>query len=252
MKILTETWVIFIRQMRQLVRNPVWVFFGLTQPILYLALFGPLLKNISGGGLGGSASYKIFVPGLLLQLAIFGAGFAGFGIIQELREGVVDRQRVTPASRLALIMGRTMSNVVTIGVQAILLTLVAIPFGLRPNWGGAFVSIAVICVLSLGMAAASYTMGLILKDEDSFAPFVQGVTLPLLLLSGVLLPMTLAPTWLRRVSQVNPLSYVVDTVRALFRGDIASATVAKGSLVTVSVAILLAWWATRRFQRNSA
>src|SRR6476646_11313193 len=128
---LTETWVIFLRQMRILLRNPVWVFFGLTQPILYLALFGPLLKSVSGGGLGGNDSWRIFVPGLLVHLAICGAGFAGFGIIQELREGVIDRQRVTPARRTSLIMGRTLSNMVTIGVQAVVLVVVALPFGLR-------------------------------------------------------------------------------------------------------------------------
>jgi ABC-2 type transport system permease protein len=102
---LTETWVVFQRAMRMLLRNPVWVFFGLTQPILYLVLFGPLLKNVTGGGLGGNASWAIFVPGLLLQLVVFTGGFAGFGIIQELREGVIDRQRVTPASRVALTSG---------------------------------------------------------------------------------------------------------------------------------------------------
>jgi ABC-2 type transport system permease protein len=249
---LVETWVIFLRQMRQLIRNPVWVFFGLTQPVLYLVLFGPLLKNVSGGGLGGDASWKVFVPGLLLQLAIFGAGFAGFGIIQELREGVVDRQRVTPAHRSALIMGRTMSNVVTIGTQALVLTLVAIPFGLRPSWAGALLSILVVSLLAVGMAAASYTMGLILRDEDSFAPFVQGVTLPLMLLSGVLLPMALAPTWLRRLSQVNPLTYVVDGTRALFRGDLGDADVLWASLATIGVAVVLAAWGTRQFQKNSA
>src|SRR3954449_187870 len=137
----TETVVIFQRQMRILLRNPVWVFFGLTQPILYLALFGPLLKNVSGGGLGGDAAWRIFVPGLLLQLAIFGAGFAGFGIIKELREGVIDRQRVTPARRIILILRRTLQNVVTIGVQAAILILVAIPFGLDPSWSGIAASI---------------------------------------------------------------------------------------------------------------
>lgn len=249
---LIETWVVFARQMKQQIRNPVWVFFGLTQPILYLVLFGPLLKNVSGGGLGESSnSWNVFVPGLLLQLAIFGAGFAGFGIIQELREGVVDRQRVTPAHRASLIMGRTVTNVVTIGVQAILLTLVALPFGARPELVGSIVAIAVICVLSLGLAAASYTMGLILKDEDSFAPMVQGVSLPLLLLSGVLLPMAYAPTWLRRVSEVNPLTYVIDAVRKLFVGDLTSTAVLKGGIVAVALTAVLAWWATRRFQHNS-
>lgn len=249
---LTETWVIFLRQMRGLLRNPVWVFFGLTQPILYLALFGPLLKNVSGGGLGGSASWSVFVPGLLLQLAIFGAGFAGFGIIQELREGVVDRQRVTPARRVSLILGRTLSNVVTIGVQAVLLTAVAIPFGLDPNWIGITLSILLVCVLALGMASASYAMGLILKDEDSFAPMIQSVSLPLLLLSGVLLPMALAPTWLRRLSEANPLTYLVDATRALFRGDLASADIGIGVAVTVGLTVALSWWGARAFQRSSA
>ncbi len=249
---ITETMVIIQRQMRILLRNPVWVFFGLTQPILYLALFGPLLKNVSGGGLGGNDAWRIFVPGLLLQLAIFGAGFAGFGIIQELREGVIDRQRVTPARRISLIFGRTLSNMVTIGVQAIVLVIVALPFGLRASFTGIVASVVIVCLLALGISAASYAMGMILKDEDAFAPFIQGVSLPLLLLSGVLLPMSLAPAWLRHTSQVNPLTYVVDATRALFRGDFSDRYVWIGALVTVVLGALLAWWGSRTFQRQSA
>ncbi len=248
----TETFVIFQRQMRILLRNPVWVFFGLTQPILYLVLFGPLLKRVSGGGLGGNDSWRIFVPGLLLQLAIFGAGFAGFGIIQELREGVIDRQRVTPARRSSLIFGRTLGNMVTIGVQGAVLIVVALPFGLRASWNGIVSSVVLICLLALGVSAASYAMGLILKDEDAFAPFIQGVSLPLLLLSGVLLPMSLAPAWLRHTSQVNPLTHVVDATRALFRGDFGDHSVWIGAVITVVMGALLAWWGTRTFQRQSA
>jgi ABC-2 type transport system permease protein len=248
----TETLVVFQRQMRILLRNPVWVFFGLTQPIIYLVLFGPLLKNVTGGGLGGDASWRIFVPGLLMQLAIFGAGFAGFGIIQELREGVIDRQRVTPARRLSLILGRTLSNTVTIGVQGAVLVAVAIPFGLRPSWGGVASSVVLICLLAVGISAASYAMGLILKDEDAFAPFIQGVSLPLLLLSGVLLPMSLAPGWLSTASKINPLTHVVDGTRSLFRGDFGDGDVLLGAGIALALSALLAWWGTRIFQRQSA
>ena len=94
-------------------------------------------------------------------------------------------------------------------------------------------------------------MGLIMQDEDSFAPFVQGVSLPLLLLSGVLLPMTLAPTWLRKLSELNPLTYVIDGVRDLFVGDF-STIAAKGALAALGVSVVLGWWATRRFGRASA
>lgn len=248
----TETFLIFQRQMRILLRNPVWIIFGLTQPIIYLVLFGPLLKEVSGGGLGGDASWRIFVPGLLLQLAIFGAGFAGFGIIQELREGVIERQRVTPARRLSLILGRTLSNVVTIGVQAVVLIGVAIPFGLDPSWSGVAASVVLVCVLAIGISAASYAMGLILKDEDAFAPFIQGVSLPLLLLSGVLLPMSLAPGWLQTASEVNPLTHVVDGTRSLFRGDFGDGDVLLGVGIALALSTLLASWGARVFQRQSA
>jgi ABC-2 type transport system permease protein len=249
---LTETGVIFQRQMRILLRNPVWVFFGLTQPILYLVLFGPLLTNVRGGGLGGDDSWRIFVPGLLMQLGIFGAGFAGFGIIQELREGVIDRQRVTPARRLSLILGRTLQNMVTIAVQSTLLCLVAIPFGLRPTYGGVVASIVIIAILAIGISAFSYAMGLILKDEDAFAPFIQSVSLPLLLLSGVFLPMSLAPAWLHDLSKLNPLTYVVEGTRALFAGNWGDTDVVVGIAVAVVLGALLAWWGTRTFQRQSA
>ncbi|WP_127782580.1 ABC transporter permease [Rhodococcus sp. X156] len=249
---LDATSVVFTRDMRLLLRNPVWVFFGLAQPVLFLVLFGPLLTNVRAGGLGGEASWSLFVPGLLLQLTIFGAGFAGFGIIQEMREGVLERQRVTPAPRLSLLLGRTLGNTVTIGVQGVILVLVAVPFGLRPTWGGVAITLVLICVLALGVSAASYSMGIILKDEDSFAPFVQGVSLPLLLLSGVFLPMSLAPGWLENLSRINPLVYLVDAARSLFRGELSGGTVTTGVIVTVVLTALLAWWGTRTFQRMSA
>ena len=249
---LIETWVVFQRAMRMLLRNPVWVFFGLTQPILYLVLFGPLLKNVNGGGLGGNASWAIFVPGLLLQLTIFTGGFAGFGIIQELREGVIERQRVTPASRTALILGRSLCQTVTIGVQSTLLVLAAIPFGLDASFGGVTLAVLVIMLLTLGISSASFAMGLILKDEDSFAPFIQGVSLPLMLLSGVFLPMALAPSWLRNLSKVNPLTHSLDALRALFHGTITSSDVAWGTAASLAIAGLLLWWGSRTFAKTSA
>jgi ABC-2 type transport system permease protein len=101
---ITETGVIFRRAMRNSLRNPVWVIIGLFQPLVYLALFGPLLKRVSEArGFPHGNSWQVFVPGLLVQLGIFGAMFVGFGLIAELRAGVIERMRVTPASRAALL-----------------------------------------------------------------------------------------------------------------------------------------------------
>jgi ABC-2 type transport system permease protein len=130
--------------------------------------------------------------------------------------------------------------------------LVALPFGLHASFGGVTLSLLVIMLLTLGISSASFSMGLILKDEDSFAPFIQGVTLPLMLLSGVFLPMALAPSWLRNLSKVNPLTHSLDALRALFHGIFSSSDVAWGTFASLAMAGLLLWWGSRTFARTSA
>src|SRR5690606_3541401 len=94
-----------------------------------------------------------------------------------------------------------------------------------------------------------YTLGLMLKTEDALAPLLNAVVLPVLLLSGVLLPMSLAPGWLQRIADVNPLSHLVDASRELFNGDILSATVARGTIVGVVMMVLAVWAGIRAFRR---
>ena len=132
---LRETWVVFWRQLRIALRNPAWVIIGLMQPILYLVLFGPLLEPLAAQ-LGAANAYTIFVPGLLVQLGLFGALFAGFGLIAEWRAGVIEAERVTPASRTALLLGRILRDVVQLVVQGVVLISLGFVFGLRASVPG--------------------------------------------------------------------------------------------------------------------
>jgi ABC-2 type transport system permease protein len=93
---------------------------------------------------------------------------------------------------------------------------------------------------------------LTLKSEDAFAPLLNAVVLPVLLLSGILLPMTLAPGWLQGVSNVNPLKHVVEGTRSFFAGDYGSPTAWWGAGLTVVMAVLGWWFGVRRFRRESA
>src|SRR6185312_2607106 len=156
--------LIFRRQMKLSLRNPAWVIIGLIQPILYLAFFGPLLSKIARGGvLGVSANnpYAFFVPGLLIQLGLFGAAFVGFTIISDWRFGVIERLRVTPVSRLAILAGRVLRDVVTLFVQAVVLVLAGVAFGLRAPLAGVLIGLAFIAVVAVSLAAVSYTVGLL-------------------------------------------------------------------------------------------
>jgi len=249
-----ESWIVFARALRLSLRNPVWVVIGLVQPVLYLALFGPLLKQVvqSTPGLPPGDAWQIFVPGLLIQLGIFGASFVGFGLIAEWRAGVIERMRVTPAHRMALLVGRVARDVVVLLVQGVLLTVVAVPFGLRAPLGGVLLALLVVAFLAAGFSSLSYAAALRLKSEDALAPLLNGIAIPVLLLSGILLPMSIAPAWLRTLSDVNPLKHIVDGVRAFFRGDFSGGTAWWGLGLTAALVLLGFWFGTRTFRRESA
>ena len=250
MRFVRETSVVFRRQLRIALRNPAWVIIGLVQPILYLALFGPLLEPLARS-FGTDNAYTVFVPGLLVQLGLFGALFTGFGLVAEWRAGVIEAERVTPASRTALLLGRVLLNAVQLLVQSIVLVLLAFAFGLRASAAGIVFGIVLTVLLGAACACASNAIALLAKSEDVLAPLLNSIALPVLLLSGILLPMTLAPGWLLTLSNIIPTKHIVDAVRAVFTGAF-DATVWWGTFWALLVFAVAAAWATRVFQRENA
>ncbi|WP_280370103.1 ABC transporter permease [Nocardia wallacei] len=217
MTFLRDTGLIFWSQLRSNLRNPVWVLIGLSQPVLYLVLFGPLVKGIAPSLGPGTDPWEVLTPALVIQIGLFGAIYVGFGLVMELRAGVVERQRVTPASRAALLLGRAVKDMVVLIVQALLLVAVAaLAFGLRPD-----------------------PLGLLLS-------------VPLMLLSGILLPLSVGPTWLQTIGKVNPFSRTVEAARALFRGDLGASEVYWGTGLTLAVALVLLVLGARSFARENA
>jgi ABC-2 type transport system permease protein len=252
MNALRDTWLMYRRSLVLTLRQPVWIIMGILQPILYLVLFGPLLEASTKAAGAGTSAFNWFIPGLLVQTAVFGGAFVGFGLVAELRYGVVERMRVTPMSRFAMLFGRSLRDVTILVAQGVLMIALAIPFGLHLDPAGATVTIALLALIGLVTAPLSYTAALVLKSEDALAPVVQGIALPLLLLSGILLPMALAPDWLRFIASLNPLTHAVDASRALFNGDWGNAEVPIGVGLTAILAIGAVWLASRAFSRANA
>ncbi len=252
MKLLRDTWLIFQRQLLLLMRNPVWVFVGIFQPVMYLLLFAPLLKPALAplGATTDAETYRIFVPGLLVLLAIFGGLFQGFGLIAELRAGVIERSRVTPVSRVALLLGRSLRDVVSLLAQAVIITGLALLFGLRVQLGDLLLAYLLLALIALMTSAVSYGVALLVKSEDALAPLMNTVAQPVLLLSGILLPLAFAPGWLRRVADWNPFSWAVDGSRALFAGDLGNDAVWQGMTIMVVLTVLAVVWAAREFARS--
>ena len=247
--------LIFKRQMKLSLRNPAWVIIGLTQPILYLAFFGPLFTRVFSTGLPGvqhTNAYGFFVPGLLVQLGLFGAAFVGFTIIADWRAGVVERMRVTPVSRLAILLGRVLRDVVVLTVQAVVLILAGLAFGMRAPFGGVLIGLVFIALLAVSLASVSYTVGLLTKSEDVLAPMLNMVMVPLMLLSGIMLPMALGPGWLQGISRATPFGYIINAMRSAFSGHYVTTVMVEGVSVAIGLAAVCLYLGSRAFLRENA
>jgi ABC-2 type transport system permease protein len=252
-KAFIETWVQYIHYLKIELRSPFWILASLFQPVCYLYLFAPLLKNVSGAaeaGAGADAasgapaigSINSFAPGLLVMVALFGTLYVGYGMIEYLRSGVIERLRVTTASRLSLLLGLVLRDVTTLLVQTAIVFVLSLPLGLVITPLGVGLTAVLMVLVALTISPASYSIALMAKSEDALGPILNFFSQPLLLLSGVLLPLTLAPLWLRTLSDANPLKYVVDASRAIFQGDLANPAVWKSfAIMTVLVVLSFAW-----------
>jgi ABC-2 type transport system permease protein len=250
MKLLRDTWLVFGRYFGIFIHNPVWVALGVLQPCLYLILFAPLLNPIASmRGFPPGGAYNVFVPGLLVQLGMFGAAGVGFSLISELRQGVIERLRVTPVSRVALLFGRALRDMFSIVLQSLILILIALPFGLSIHPVGVVVVLALIGLIGLLTASIGYAVALAVKSEDSYAPIVFTSALPILLLSGVLLPMSIAPRWLQDIAAINPLLYAVDAARHIFLGNLTDPSVPRGVVILAILSGIAVVFGARQFGR---
>jgi ABC-2 type transport system permease protein len=246
-----ESVIVFRRQLRMNLRNPAWVIIGALQPVLYLLLFGPLLTPLIDQ-FGAANAYTFFVPGMLVQLGIFGAFFAGFSLIGEWREGVIEAERVTPASRTALLVGRLYRDLLQLLVQALILIGLGYALGMDAPLPGIVLGTLLTLLIGGACAAASNALALTTKSEDVMAPVINMVMMPVLLLSGILLPMTLGPAWLETASDFMPIRHIVDGVRSAFGGDFATSGLFWGSLWSVGLFALALWWGTATFRRENS
>lgn len=253
MKTIRDTGLLFQRYTLQLLRNPVWLFVGFSTPVLYLVLFTPLLNDLPGvKGFPSGGVLEIFLPGILSLLAFTAGAGMGFSTIFELQSGLIERLRVTPASRLAILAGPIVSGLLMLTVFDVVVIAVGVGFGFSVHWAGLLVMFVLLWALATLMAAFSMATALVTKDISSFAAIINGMNLPLLLLSGVLLPLTLGPLWLRVLAHFNPLYYLVEAARALALGQLGSSAVWQAFVVVLPVCALVLAWATRVFRRAVA
>ena len=234
--LIRDTRLVMGRELRPILTNPLSMTFSLVQPLVFLALFGPLLDQVAGVGNGPVLQW--FVPGIIVMSALFATSMTGSNLQLEMQSGSHERMLVAPLSRPSLLLGRSLKEIVPVVAQAVLIVLVTIPFGFRAEPVGMVLGLVMLAMFGVGLGSFSYALAVASKGQDWIFWTVQQMLLfPLLLLSGILLPLDDAPGWMSALSAINPLSYVVDAERLLFDGVVGRGVVLQGFVAAGVVAV---------------
>ncbi|MCB8045812.1 MULTISPECIES: ABC transporter permease [Microbacterium] len=245
-----DTRNVLTRELKPVLRDPFTLIFSLLQPLIFLGLFAPLLIGDSGQPAGETLAW--FVPGVLVMIVLFGTGSTGSNLQYEMMTGSHERTLVAPLARSSLLVGRALKEIAPIVVQALVIVLIAWPFGFAADIPGLLVGLALLAVFGVGLGSLSYSLALATKDREwLFWGVQQSLIFPLLILSGMLLPLDAAPDWMRVVASVNPVNWVVQAERALFAGDLGDATVLWGWVSALAVAVVGLIVGVRAIRRSS-
>ena len=201
----------------KLCHDPMELITRAIQPILWLGIFGEAMSQVRAMPTEGFTYLQFITPGILTQSVIFVAIFYGLEVIWERDMGLLQKVLVTPTPRLALVWGKMIAAGLRGLSQAIVIFLFA--FVLQIHLRITLFSIAGVVILT--MLGAGFFCGFsmiiasIVKTRERFMGIGQTITLPLFFASNAIYPISIMPSWLQVVAKMNPLSYMVDGLRAL-------------------------------------
>ncbi len=251
MKLARDTWLTFQYEAGQLIHNPISIAISLMQPITFLLLFTPFLKSVMGASTYGGA-YRIYVPLLFCAMGLFSGLFAGFALIAAIRQGVIGRLRVTPLSRVGLLLGRELMYVLLTGFQAVVITVVALIFGLRVPPINLLLALILLALMVLIGVSISYILAIFVPNVNVLVNVTNGVTEPLALLAGVLIPLSVAPLWVRDVALWNPFAWGANGMRTIFQGHLGAQVVWEAGVILAGLAAVAVVASSRLFTREIA
>jgi ABC-2 type transport system permease protein len=249
---LRQTWQVSMRGVRVLRRQPAFLGITLTQPLIWLLLFGALFKAVTQiPGFKGGSYIDFLTPGIVVMLAISSAGWTGMGFIEDINGGVMDRMLASPVWRGALNAGSVIYAVLTIVIQSTLIVLLALALGANYKGGVGGVLLLIVLASLLGAAFASLSNGLavLTRQRETLIGAVTMVVLPLTFLSSALMQQSLVPPWIRTVSKFNPVNWAAEAGRSAAMEHINWGLVGGRLGLLAALALVCGVFATRAFTR---
>ena len=252
---LQQTWYMMGRQLRNLLREPIWLVLMLVQPMFWLLLYSQLFRRIVDlPGFEGLDYVDFLAPGIVIMTAFFSGTWSGMGMLQDLDRGVLERFLATPTRRSALVFSHVIRNAIQSAIQGLIVLLVALALGATNGGptGWAVITLAGAFVAA-GFSGISTGIALLTRKEATMIAVANFIGLPLLFFSSILIARALIPSWMRGLSLANPVEWAVRAAREPVLPDTAWNEVGLFLallLVFAAATGVFATWAFRAYQRS--
>jgi ABC-2 type transport system permease protein len=248
---LRQTWQVFLRGTRTLMRQPAYLLITVVQPVVWLLLFGALFKSVSRIPGFHGAYIDFLTPGVVVMLAVFGAGWSGMAFVDDIANGVMDRMLVTPAWRGALNVGWVAYEAAAVMAQTVLIVILALLLGADFKGGviGVILMFFVGALLASSVASLSNAVGVLGRQRETVIGTVSFFQLPLTFLSTGMMQKNLLPHWIQTVSKFNPVNWAVEAARAAAMQKTDWSIVGTRVAMLAALAIVSAFVASRAFAR---
>lgn len=214
-------YVLWLREMKKFWRARSRLIGTLLMPLFMLAFLGFGFRDISLPGLPDSLGYSSYlVPGILAMSLLFSASLAGLSLLWDREFGFLKEIMVAPVSRTSIVCGRIAGGASTALLQALLILLVAMLSGFRPQSPqGMLAALGVMILTAMVFIGLGLVFAVNMRDMQGFNLVMSLVVFPVFLLSGAIFPRRNLPFFLPELARLNPLHYGVDGLRAALLGQ---------------------------------
>jgi ABC-2 type transport system permease protein/oleandomycin transport system permease protein len=245
----SDTLVLAKRSFLRIPRQPDLLVGFTVQPVMFVLLFVYVL----GGAIEtpGFDYVDYLIPGILVQSVAFGGFVTALGLAEDLKKGLIDRFRSLPMTRSAVLTGRTLADVATNAVQLVVMLAVGFAVGFRFATSAPEVVAGIALLLLIGYAFSWVFafIGLISSSPEAANAYGFTIIFPLTFVSSAFVPVESMPSWLQPFAEHNPITAMVDAVRALFLGLPAGNSIWLAVAWSFALIAVFGWLSSWRYRR---
>jgi ABC-2 type transport system permease protein len=222
---LRAIYIIWYRDMLRFLRDRFRLVASLSQPLLYLVIFGTgLSSSLGGGGRAGSfggagLDYKQFLYGGIIGMSIlFISIFSGMSVVWDREFGFLKEVLVAPINRSAVAIGKTLGGATGAFMQGLILLVLAPVAGVKLTPLAVVELIPLMFLLAFSLTAMGVALGSRMRSMQGFQGVMNFLMMPLFFLSGALFPLAGLPGWMTVLTRLDPLAYGIDPIRKVVLG----------------------------------